>query len=120
MEFFLTSAGVPSAVAAKLSRDAAMLANAPTLRHDPFAVMGERSRGGRTPSEQAAGVPVPALVLAGGASPEWMVETGRRIAAALPRGRFRLLEGQGHVVPPEVLAPVVVDFLTEPASAPAR
>lgn len=74
--------------------------------------MSERSRGGKTPTEQAAGVTTPALVLAGGASLDWMVDDSRRIADALPNGRLLVLDGQDHVVPAEVLAPVLTDFLT--------
>jgi hypothetical protein len=51
------------------------------------------------------------LVLVGGASPEWMIDVGRQVADALPNGRYRVLEGQEHVVPPEILVPVVAEFL---------
>jgi len=108
---FLASMGMPPEVAEQLSRDPAMLANAPTLRYDPYEVMSAPSRAGRTPAEQAAGVTVPGLVLAGGASPEWMLDASRRIADAMPNGRLRVLEGQDHIVPPGVLAPVLAEFL---------
>ncbi|MFG2087527.1 MULTISPECIES: alpha/beta fold hydrolase [unclassified Spirillospora] len=109
---FLEPMGLPPQVLDDLSRDAAMRAHAPTLRYDPFEVMSEYSRGGRTPAEQAAGVTTAALVLAGGASPEWMIEAARRIADALPKGRLHILQDQEHVVQPEILAPVLTDFLT--------
>ena len=54
-----------------------------------------------------------ALVLAGGASPEWMIGASRQIADALPNGRLGVLGGQDHVVPPKVLAPVLREFLTD-------
>jgi pimeloyl-ACP methyl ester carboxylesterase len=110
--FYLTSMGLPAEVVDHLAQDLAMLANAPTLRYDPFQVMSERSRDGKTPAEQASTVTVPALVLVGGASPEWMIDAGRQIADALPNGRLHVLEGQEHVVPPEVLAPVLFEFFT--------
>ncbi|MGP4024152.1 alpha/beta fold hydrolase [Actinomadura sp. 3N407] len=109
---FLEPMGLPPQVLDDLSRDAAMQAHAPTLPHDPFEVMSEHSRGGRTPAEQAAGVTTAALVLAGGASPEWMIDAARRIADALPKGRLQMLHGQEHIVPPEILAPVLTEFLT--------
>lgn len=87
-----------------------MLANAPTILYDPFEVMTENSRNGKTPADQASSVAMPALVLVGGASPEWMLDAGRQIAEALPHGQLRVLEGQEHVVPPEVLAPVLTEF----------
>lgn len=111
VDFFLTSMGMPSEIVDHLRHDPAMLANAPTILYDPFEVMSDRSRGGRTPAEQAGGVTVPALVLAGAASPDWMIDAGRQIADALPNGRLRVLEGQEHVVPPQVLAPVLTEFL---------
>jgi pimeloyl-ACP methyl ester carboxylesterase len=108
---FLTSMGMPPEIADAMSQDPAMLANAPTLPYDPYEIMSEHGRGGRTPAEQASGVTVPALVLAGGASPDWMIDASRQIADALPNGQFRLLEDQDHVVPPEVLAPVLAEFI---------
>ncbi len=109
--FFLTSMGMPADIVGKLSQDPAMLANAPTITYDPFEVISEKSRGGKTPADQARSVAVPALVLAGGESPGWMIDSGRQIADALPNGRLRVLEGQGHVVPPEILAPVLTEFV---------
>lgn len=108
---FLEPMGLPPQVLDDLSRDPAMRAHAPTLRYDPFEVMSDRSRGGRTPPEQAAGVTTAALVLAGGSSPDWMIDAARRIADALPEGRLQLLEDQEHIVPPEILAPVITEFL---------
>lgn len=112
VKHFLTSAGMPQKIVDDMSGDPAFQANAPTLLYDPFEVMSERSRGGQTPAEQAGGVAVPGLVVVGGVSPEWMVYGGRQIAAALPDGRLRVLESQGHIVPPKVLAPVLAEFLT--------
>jgi pimeloyl-ACP methyl ester carboxylesterase len=111
--FFLSSMGMPPEMVDHLSQDPALLANAPTLRYDPFEVLSEQGRGGRTPVEQAGSVTTPALVLVGEASPEWMIDAGTRIADALPKGRLNVLEGQDHVVPPEVLAPVLAEFLSD-------
>jgi pimeloyl-ACP methyl ester carboxylesterase len=110
--FYLASMGMPTEVVDHLSQDPAMLANAPTIPYDPFEIMSEHSRGGKTPADQARSVTVLALVLVGGASPEWMIDAGRHIADALPNGRLRVLEGQEHVVPPEVLVPVLTAFIT--------
>ena len=119
--FFLASMGMPADIVGKLSHDPAMLANAPTITYDPFEVISEKSRGGKTPADQARSVAVPALVLAGGESPGWMIDSGRQIADALPNGRLRVLEGQGHVVPPEILAPVLTSSSpTDSASSPAE
>ncbi len=112
VKFFLAPMGMPPEMIDHLSQDPAMLANAPTILYDPFEVMSEHSRGGKTPADQASSVTVPALLLAGGASPEWMIDASRQIANAMPKGRLRVLEGQEHVVPPEVLAPVLTEFIT--------
>lgn len=112
VKLFLASTGMPPEVVDCLSHDPATLANAATILSDPFEVMSEHSRGGRTPAVQASGVGVPALVLAGGGSPEWLIDASRQIADALPNGRLCILAGQEHVVPPEVLAPVVMEFIT--------
>ena len=109
---YFASMGLPTEVVHHLAHDPAMLANAPTIRYDPYEVMSEHSRGGVTPAEQASRVTLPALVLAGGASPEWMIDASRQIADALPNGRLRVLEGHDHVVPPDVLAPVLAEFIT--------
>ena len=110
--FYFASMGMPTEVVDHLAHDPAMLANAPTIVYDPYQVMSQRSRGGMTPAEQASRVVLPALVLAGGASPEWMIDASRQIADALPNGQLRVLEGDDHVVPPEVLAPVLTEFIT--------
>lgn len=94
-----------------MSHDPATQANAHTLPHDPFEVLSQTSRAGRTPIEQASGVAIPTLVLCGSTSAEWMVEAGRQIADAMPHGQYQVLQGQGHVVPAEILAPVLTDYL---------
>jgi hypothetical protein len=102
--------GMPGEVADDLAEDPSMQASAPTILYD-YAILGEHSRGGLSPAEQAGHVGVPALVLAGGASPQFMLDAATRIAQALPHGSLRVLDGEEHVVAPEVLAPVVADFV---------
>jgi hypothetical protein len=89
---------------------AGLEANAPTLA---YGVMGDISRGGTIPVDRAHGVTATALVLCGGASPGWMIDTTRRVADTLPKDRHRILEGQEHVVPPEVLVPVLAEFFAD-------
>jgi pimeloyl-ACP methyl ester carboxylesterase len=55
-------------------------------------------------------VKVPTLVVAGGADMPFMRETAQALADALPDGKVRLLDGQGHNVDPKVLAPALKDF----------
>ncbi|MFE1839552.1 alpha/beta fold hydrolase [Streptomyces sviceus] len=78
---------------------------APTLAYDN-AVMA----GGLVPRERLASITVPVLAVAGGASPEWMREGTRAVAEAAPKGSYRVLEGQTHMVDPTTLAPVLTEF----------
>jgi pimeloyl-ACP methyl ester carboxylesterase len=84
----------------------AFLAAAPTLTYD-YAILGKR---GEVPTERAAGVTVPVLVMNGGASPLAMRETAQLLSEAMPHADHRIIEGQRHDVSQEVLAPVLAAF----------
>jgi pimeloyl-ACP methyl ester carboxylesterase len=115
VELFMTTVGMPQEMIDGMRHDpawAGLEAIAPTLAYDS-EVMGDISRGGTIPADLVGAVTVPALVLVGGASPAWMIDVGRRIADAMPKGRHVILEGQEHVVVPEVLAPVLVEFFAD-------
>ncbi|MGW4435423.1 alpha/beta fold hydrolase [Streptomyces sp. NPDC004596] len=86
---------------------AGMESVAPSLAYDD-AVMGD----GVLPRRRLAGISVPVLSVAGGASPEWLREAAEAIARTVPQGTYRTLEGQTHAVEPEVLAPVLAEFFT--------
>jgi pimeloyl-ACP methyl ester carboxylesterase len=86
---------------------ATMEALAPTLAYDD-AVMGD----GLVPRERLASVGVPVLAVAGAESPAWLREAVRAVADAVPQGTYRTLEGQTHMVDPNVLAPVLAEFFT--------
>ncbi|KUL76300.1 MULTISPECIES: alpha/beta fold hydrolase [unclassified Streptomyces] len=81
---------------------------APSLAYDD-AVMGD----GLVPEARLASITAPLLSLAGGASPDWMREAARIVADTAPQGTYRVLERQSHMVEPEVLAPVLAEFLGE-------
>jgi pimeloyl-ACP methyl ester carboxylesterase len=84
-----------------------MEAIAPTLAYDHAGIIGEKWS---PPTSLAAQVEVPALVMAGGASLEFMTPTAQALSKAMPQGQLRILEGQTHSVDPGVLAPVLTDF----------
>lgn len=65
------------------------------------------------PSDRFARIGVPTLVIAGGASPDWMRVSTQSVAAAIPGGRYLELEGQDHGVlnQPDALRTVLTDFL---------
>ncbi|MGX1272499.1 alpha/beta fold hydrolase [Streptomyces phaeoluteigriseus] len=80
---------------------------APTLAYDD-AVMGD----GLVPRTRLASLDVPVLSLAGSASPDWMRRAARAVAETVPRGTYRSLQDQTHMVDPNVLAPVLTEFFT--------
>ncbi|MCT9084043.1 alpha/beta fold hydrolase [Streptomyces fulvoviolaceus] len=84
-----------------------MEAAAPSLAYDD-AVLGD----GLVPRDRLASITVPVLAVAGGASPDWLREATRAVAEAAPKGSYRSLEGQTHMVDPNALAPVLADFFT--------
>ncbi|MFG2353569.1 alpha/beta fold hydrolase [Streptomyces sp. NPDC048521] len=86
---------------------AGMEAVAPSLAYDD-AVMGD----GLLPRDRLAAISVPVLSVAGGASPDFLREASRAIAETVPQGTYRVLEGQTHMVEPDVLGPVLAEFLT--------
>ena len=87
-----------------------MEAVAPTLAYDHAAILGEPWP---VPAELAMRVSVPALVMAGDASLPFMPDAARVLSQAIPQGQLRTLEGQTHEVNPDVLAPVLTEFLTQ-------
>ena len=78
-----------------------------TLAYDA-RIMADES----LPTERAKAVTVPVLVLTGGKSFPFMHETAKALATVLPNGRHQMLEGQEHNVAPEVIGPVVAEFLS--------
>src|SRR3712207_8934867 len=68
----------------------------------PYTTLFRSETGGAVPADVAARVPRPGLVLVGGQSPPFMVQVSRRLAHLLPQGRLHVVEGHGHVVPPDV------------------
>jgi pimeloyl-ACP methyl ester carboxylesterase len=113
LEYFWRSIGMPQEMVDEMRhtpRWAELEAMAPTMAYDS-EVMGDISRGGAVPTDLAGRVATGTLVLVGGASPEWMIDVGNLPGDALPNVRYRVLEGQEHVVPPELLVPVLAEFL---------
>ena len=62
------------------------------------------------PRDLTSTIAVPALVLAGGASPQGLRQAAKATAEALPTAEHRTLDGQTHDVAPDALAPVLVEF----------
>ena len=84
-----------------------MEAVAPTLAYDHAAIQGPANS---VPTDVAARVTVPTLVLSGGASFPFMRDTARALSEAMPHSELRTLDGQTHDVSPGALAPVLLEF----------
>jgi pimeloyl-ACP methyl ester carboxylesterase len=111
--FFMTRAvGMPAEAIAPMRRAPfwpSLEAAAHTLAYDG-TIMGDTMSGHPLPRGKWASVTVPTLVMDGGASPAWMRNAVQALVDALPCARRCTLEGQTHVVAPEVLAPVLIEF----------
>ncbi len=79
---------------------------ADTLAYDA-AAMGDD---GSVPTEKAACVTVPTLVMDGTASFPFLHTTAVALTQAIPHAVHRRLEGQTHEVAAEALAPVLLEF----------
>jgi pimeloyl-ACP methyl ester carboxylesterase len=115
VEYFMAKAvEVPAEMLAQMRQTPmwpAMEQLAHTLAYDG-AVMGGNMAGKPFPPRQWAAVTMPTLVMDGGDSPTWMHNAVQALAEVLPNARRHTLEGQTHAVTPEVLAPVLTEFLT--------
>ena len=82
---------------------------APTLAYDHSAILGEDAS---VPTERAAIVTAPTLVMNGGASYAFMTDTAQALGKAIPNAQVRTLEGQTHDVDLNVLARVLMKFFS--------
>jgi hypothetical protein len=71
------------------------------------------------PSQRAASVRAPTLVIDGGASPAWAGKAAQALQNVIPGAQRRTLEGQTHEVDSAAIAPVLEEFLLEQRQ-PAR
>jgi pimeloyl-ACP methyl ester carboxylesterase len=79
----------------------------PTLAYDHIATLGEEAS---VPTERAARVTVPTLVMDGSESFPFMHVTAAKLASAIPNAQHRTLEGQTHDVASDALAPILIEF----------
>jgi pimeloyl-ACP methyl ester carboxylesterase len=84
---------------------------APTIAYDA-AALGEDAS---VPTEKAANLTVPALIINGSETYPFMPVTAIALAKAIPYAQHRTLEGQTHEVAAEAIAPVLVEFFSDTA-----
>jgi pimeloyl-ACP methyl ester carboxylesterase len=89
---------------------------APTLAYE-MEIAGEDPA---VPTQRAVNVAVPALVMAGAESDPSAHITAKALAKAIPHATYRSLEGQGHEVAPEALAPVLIEFFKGSGNATVK
>lgn len=80
-----------------------------TLVYDA-EIMDGTMQGNPLPVDRWASIKIPTLVIYGGAGPAWSRNAAEALFKLLPHAERRILEGQFHELPPEVLAPVLEQF----------
>jgi pimeloyl-ACP methyl ester carboxylesterase len=109
VELFQTRlVGIPEPVVAQLRHAPfrpALEAIAHTLVYDA-KVVGDLT----LPAAALRSIATPTLAVYGWQSPPLMGDAAKALAAALPNGQVRALDGQTHDIAPMVLAPVLLDF----------
>jgi pimeloyl-ACP methyl ester carboxylesterase len=84
---------------------------APTLPYD-LHILGDTGRGAALDAQRWNGATLPAIVMDGGKSPQYMRNGAKALSEALPKATYRTLPGQTHIFKAAVLAPAVKEFLT--------
>ena len=106
---FLTYAQVPEEGIKQSVADPAALRMAPSMLHD-LDVM-DMDGGSLLPEDRVRAVKARTLVLVGGKAPPPFRAAGERIAALIPDGEWRVLEGQDHVADPAMESAAIKGFL---------
>jgi len=108
---FMTFVGMPPEQVAGMRQSPfwpELEAIGPTLAYDHSGILGADRA---VPTERAARVSVPALVMNGEEGAPFMAETAHALHQAIPGAELRTLAGQGHDVSPAALAPLLADFV---------
>ena len=83
---------------------------APTLAYDHIADLGEEAS---VPTERAATLGIPTLIMTGGESFPFMQTTAATLVRAIPNAQCRSLQRQTHEVAAEALAPILIEFFRD-------
>lgn len=110
ISFFLEGIGIPEEAIAGMKHSpqwATMIALAPTLAYDT-AIASDLP-----PIERASRLATPTLIIVGEESPASILEVANQLNGAIPKAKYRKLEGQDHMANPEVLLPILSSFLKQ-------
>lgn len=83
-----------------------------TLPYDTILTI-DYQKGKPLSAKKWESVNIPTLVVNGGKSHAWIRNAMHSLAKVLPNAKHRTLEGQSHIVKPEVLAPMLEEFFKE-------
>jgi pimeloyl-ACP methyl ester carboxylesterase len=109
VELFFSWVGMPTEAVAQMRNSPpwpALETMAPTIAYDN-AAMGD----GTVPHDKAGRIRIPTLVIAGSLSSGELRHAAKTVAEAIPGARYRDLEGQSHTASPEMLLPLLREFL---------
>ncbi len=109
---FMALVGIPAAQIEGMRQApfwSGMEAVAPTLAYDHAGVMGDET----IPTERAARVHVPTLVMSRSNGAPFMLETAKTLTKVIPGAKLSILDGQAHDVHANVLAPVLAEFFAD-------
>lgn len=115
VKYFMRQVGVPAPFIALMRFMpvwSKLKAVAHTLPYD-FAILDGNQASKPLPTGRWSAVTTPALVMDGGKSEPWMRHATRALADALPDAQYRTLPGQTHMLKPEALAPILVEFFAD-------
>lgn len=114
VRLFMKLVGVPGvmiAVMRFMPPWSKLKAVAHTLPYD-ITIVAPNQAGKPLSKTRWSSLTAPTLVLDGGKSPAWMRNGMRQLSEILPNARYRTLEGQTHMVKPDVVVPVLVEFFS--------
>jgi pimeloyl-ACP methyl ester carboxylesterase len=80
-----------------------------TLPYD-ITIVKDFQQGKPLPRERWASINIPTLVIVGGKSPKWMLNSMKQLSEVIPNAQHKTLPGQTHMVKAKVLAPALIDF----------
>ena len=113
-EYFLAAIGMPPPALADMKRSPAWDGIKKvdfTLTYD-YAVLGN----GAVP-DTVKRIKIPTLVLDGQKTLPFIRPAADRIAELIPQSQRQTIPGQSHQAAPEVIAPLLVEFFSEPANS---
>ena len=64
------------------------------------------------PADRWAAMTTPTLIIDGGKSPAWIRNAAKAFKAAIPNAQSRTIPGQTHMVKPDALAPVLIEYFS--------